>query len=137
MCGNPFGEFLSLVLLLHKEEGPFSLEEVREVTDYILREGGGGLYIHESYDYICSLSRISEYPELFKKSIDQDGKITFSRAGNLRPKLEFFFGRKNEVKKELKFCYFLIFVIKCMKKSVIHFYFIKLKSNMVSLDNSR
>ena len=43
----------------------------------------------------------------------------------------------NEVKKELKFCYFLIFVIKCMKKSVIHFYFIKLKSNMVSLDNSR
>ena len=92
MCGNPFGEFLSLVLLLHKEEGPFSLEEVREVTDYILREGGGGLYIHESYDSICSLSRISEYPELFKKSIDQDGKITFSRAGNLRPKLEFFFG---------------------------------------------
>ncbi len=91
MSGNPFGEFLALVLMLHKEEGPFSLEEVREVTDYILREGSGGVYIHESYDYMFSLSRVEEYPELFTKSVDQDGSVTFSRSGDLKPKLEFFF----------------------------------------------
>jgi len=92
MCGNPFGEFLALVLMLHKEEGPFSLEEVREVTDYILREGSGGVYIYESYGHMFSLSRVEEYPELFTKSVDQGKSVTFSRSGDLKPKLEFFFG---------------------------------------------
>lgn len=45
MSGNPFGEFLALVLMIHKEEGPFGLEEVRKVTDFIIREGSGGVYI--------------------------------------------------------------------------------------------
>lgn len=91
MSGNPFGEFLALVLMLHKEEGPFSLEKVREVTDFIIREGSGGVYIHESYDPMYSLLRVEEYPDLFKKSVDQDGTVIFSRSGDLKPRLEFFF----------------------------------------------
>lgn len=82
---------MTLVLLLHKTSGPISLEVVKEVTDFIIREGDGGVSIYESGNYMFSLDRIKDYPELFRKEIDQDGVITFSRSGDLVPKLEYFF----------------------------------------------
>lgn len=38
-----------------------------------------------------SLLRVEEYPDLFKKSVDQDGTVIFLRSGDLKPRLEFFF----------------------------------------------